>query len=58
MVRITKTEDPSNYLFIGCFFIGMGLGFWFGNLVTWTLLGLGVGFLTKFLFLIVSKKKK
>lgn len=55
MAKLKKNEDPSNYLFIGCLFIGMGIGFWFGNLVVWTLLGIGVGFLSRFLYKIVTK---
>lgn len=32
-------------LFVGCFFIGMALGFWFGKVQVGVFGGLGAGFL-------------
>lgn len=40
-----KKEDISGLFIPAGLFIGIGLGFALDNLVAWTLLGLGVGFL-------------
>ncbi len=43
-----KNEEASNlswYIFIGCMFIGMGIGMAFGHTDTGVLVGMGVGFI-------------
>jgi hypothetical protein len=39
-----KRNTAGGLLFIGCMFVGMGLGFYFGNIVTGVLIGMGAGF--------------
>ena len=52
-----KTEEISNlgwYLFIGCMFIGMGIGTLFNQTDTGMLVGMGLGFIA---YALASYKK-
>lgn len=40
-----KKDDKSGYVVAAGLFIGLGIGFLTGNLVGWTCLGLGIGFI-------------
>jgi len=42
-------KDRSNLLFIGCMFLGMAIGFKLNELGFGTMLGIGVGFILKYL---------
>lgn len=50
-----KKRDLSGQIFIGCLFIGLGLGVLYQNLAVGTLLGIGSGFILK--GIIESKRK-
>ena len=39
-----------NNIFVGCMFIGIGIGYLFGHIPEGTLIGMGIGFLAKFIF--------
>ncbi len=45
-----KKDKRSEYAFVGCMFIGMGIGYYIGNLLVGMFIGMGVGFLSKLLF--------
>ena len=45
-----KKDKRSEYAFVGCMFIGMGVGYYIGNLLVGMFIGMGVGFLSKLLF--------
>ena len=45
-----KKDKRSEYAFAGCMFIGMGVGYYIGNLLVGMFIGMGVGFLSKLLF--------
>ncbi len=40
-----EKNKTAGLLFVGCLFVGMALGFWFGKLPIGLLGGMGVGFL-------------
>lgn len=47
-IQEQKKEEISNlswYVFIGCMFVGMGIGMAFGQTGTGVLIGMGVGFI-------------
>ena len=44
-----KKEDRAGLIFVGIFFIGLALGFLYNNIVVGTFLGLGFGFIGKFI---------
>jgi len=43
-------EKKSELAFVGCMFIGMGVGYNIGNLMAGMFIGMGVGFLAMILF--------
>ena len=45
-----KKDKRSEYAFVGCMFIGMGIGYYIGNLLVGMFIGMGVGFLSQLLF--------
>jgi len=45
-----KKDKRSEYAFVGFMFIGMGIGYYIGNLVGGMFVGMGVGFLSKLFF--------
>jgi len=46
--KFKKVKDKkSDLVFVGCLFLGLGTGMYFGNVAVGVLIGLGVGFITK-----------
>tara|TARA_B110000014_G_C20023541_1_gene531151 strand:+ start:547 stop:705 length:159 start_codon:yes stop_codon:yes gene_type:complete len=45
-----KKDKRGEYAFVACMFIGMGIGYYTGNLVGGMFVGMGIGFLTKIFF--------
>ena len=52
-----KEDDIAGLGFVGCLFIGMGLGMYYGNIAIGVLIGLGVGFIVMALLKYFLKKK-
>ena len=50
-----KKDGIGNNLFVGFMFIGLGVGFYTGNIPMWVLIGMGVGFISKALFGLLNK---
>lgn len=46
MKKKSAKEQSSGLIFVGCMFIGMGLGFLFKNVPFGLFVGMGVGFIT------------
>jgi len=46
-----KKNKRGDHAFMGCMFIGMGIGYYTGNLVGGMFVGMGFGFLVKIFFL-------
>ena len=42
-----KDMKPESAVFVGCMFLGMGTGWFFGNLVIGMFIGMGIGFLAR-----------
>ncbi len=40
-----KASTVGGVIFIGCMFVGMGMGFYFGQLLPGIFIGMGVGFI-------------
>ena len=51
-----KFDKASGVIFVGCMFIGMGVGFLLNHLVVGLFVGMGVGFLGMGIVYLVSKK--
>ena len=49
-----KKDKKVEYAFLGCMFIGVGIGYLIGNFLAGASIGMGVGFLSK-LFLKTNK---
>ena len=49
-----KKDKKGDYAFVGCMFIGVGIGYLIGNFLAGTSIGLGAGFLSR-LFLKTNK---
>ena len=45
-----KKDKRGEYAFVGCMFIGMGIGYYIGNLLVGMFIGMGVGFLSRVFF--------
>ena len=45
-----KKDEKGEYVFVGCMFIGVGIGYLVGNFLAGASIGMGVGFLSKLLF--------
>ena len=45
-----KKDKRREYAFVGCMFIGMGIGYYIGNLPAGMFIGMGVGFLSRLFF--------
>ena len=45
-----KKDKRGEYAFVGCMFIGMGVGYYIGNLLVGMFIGMGVGFLSRLFF--------
>jgi len=46
----SKKDKRGEYAFVGCMFIGMGIGYYISNLLAGMFIGMGFGFLSKLLF--------
>lgn len=53
-----KIGNPEGLAIPAGLFIGMGIGFLTGNFVGWMYMGLGAGFLTMLISLLIRKKNK
>ena len=49
-----KKDKKGEYAFVGCMFIGVGIGYLTGNFLAGASIGMGVGFLSR-LFLNTNK---
>ena len=54
-VKTPKKESKSDFVFVGCLFLGLGTGLYFGRPDVGVLVGLGVGFIAK--AILMPKKK-
>jgi Na+/proline symporter len=52
-----KRSTIGGFVFVGCMFIGIGLGMYFREVTTGTMLGMGVGFLGLALAWLLIKKE-
>ena len=43
-----KKDKRGEYAVVGCMFIGMGIGYFIGNLLVGMFIGMGVGFWVRF----------
>jgi len=46
-VKQRKKGTPGNVIFVGCMFIGIGIGMYFHSTGIGTLIGIGVGYIIK-----------
>jgi hypothetical protein len=44
-----EKKDTSGYVFVGCILIGVAMGMYFGKVAIGSILGVGVGFIMKYL---------
>ena len=57
--KLKKYEKkPRDLLFLACLFLGLGVGVAYGKTAAGVLIGLGVGFLSAFLYETMVNKKK
>jgi len=54
-VKKPKKESKSDFVFVGCLMLGIGIGLYFGRPDVGVLVGLGVGFIAK--AILMPKKK-
>ena len=45
-----KKDQRGEYAFVGCMFIGMGVGYFLGQFLVGMFIGMGVGFLSRLFF--------
>jgi len=45
-----KVNKKAQYAYTGCMFLGMGIGYYFGNLIVGMFIGMGIGFLSMLIF--------
>ena len=45
-----KKDKRGEYAFVGCMFIGVGVGYLIGNFMGGAAIGMGVGFLSRLFF--------
>ena len=53
--KIFDWTKPEGKIFVGCMFVGIGIGMFFGETGAGTMIGMGVGFIV---YTIYSKKEK
>ena len=46
-----KKDEKGDHAFIGCMFIGVGIGYLIGNFLAGASIGMGVGFLSRLFFI-------
>jgi len=46
MSRKEKTKKATGLIFVGCMFVGMGIGYLFGQFMAGMYIGMGLGFIT------------
>ena len=51
-----KQNKKGEYAFLGCMFIGVGIGYLIGNFLAGASIGMGVGFLSRLFFKIDKPK--
>ena len=44
---IEEKDQRGSYIFVGCMFIGMGVGYYIGNFLVGMFIGMGVGFFAR-----------
>ena len=52
---IHQSDFYKNPIFVGCMFVGIGIGMYLGEKAAGTMVGMGVGFIVHFVY---SKKNK
>ena len=57
MAKKKEKQTPAGLMIPGGIFIGLGIGFYTGNVPMWLFLGLGAGFILMALTLLYQKKK-
>ena len=57
MEEVKSNKKGASYLFVGCMFLGMGIGWLVGEMVIGMFIGMGVGFLCKSAISYNSKSK-
>ena len=48
---MNKKDERQEYAFVGCMFVGMGIGYYIGNLLAGMFAGMGVGFLISLFYM-------
>ncbi len=51
-----KKDKRGEYAFLGCMYIGVGVGYLIGNFLAGASVGMGIGFLSRLFFKIDIKK--
>ena len=46
---VEEKDQRGNYIFVGCLFIGMGVGYYIDNFLVGMFIGMGVGFFARVL---------
>ena len=53
-----KKDKRGEYAFVGCMFIGMGIGYYINNLLVGMFSGMGVGFLVRIFFYVKIVRRR